>query len=725
MHKKNKILLFSVVLVFFLCISSVAAMEDNVTEINNQVSTVNNESISSLSMNDDSNMSIDESSYDTGGDEGILCSASLDKESNDSLNRSVYIVNQRNFKMYFDDNTLKPEYGDGIIVFDGNFNNMSTIKFYTENTWITSRHAKFNNTVFDLGASGIVLSNINMVLNQEFKDNNQAGIYIHADDVSIYNCTLDYDTPEDVTAFGIYGNGHNHDYNGLKLINNTINFQGHANAANCYNYPILLRNMHDCLVYNNTIICELPIKYIVYSFVGSYGSVSMDSVAAFASDYCNNLTLSNNYIYSNVNSGDDFYPTLDNVILYGGTALVEKNTIVCEDYYTQSGHDNYLQGLDIHNVEDITVINNNISVSTRGGKPGMGTAYAIQINGPVQHAKIAFNRLSTYNHGPNLGIYSQNYYGDTYIDIISNFINVTGDATWGLNPAWSLVSGIEVQDTNDNILNNTIIVNNLGDYKSNANVYGISYVQNTGGGHSYNIQFNNITTNGNYGVKLIGNVKDSETKDSVIANNVINTKTTSKGKGASTNRQVDGPSGTTIKNNTNGNPKNIMKDDYYPDWLKNYLDSDNDREKAADFSWINQALNHEPEENNGLGDNDGDGAGHWNFDGNSNDIGLGATKSCVSGRGNNSDSILVKGGSNPQASNPGVSSVMMAGSSSSSPSDSGSSPADNKAYEITKQVEELSDAGDYIKAGIICLVALLLLIVGYKRQKDKDAEKKY
>ena len=583
------------VLAFFLCISSVAAMEDNVTEINNHVSAVNDESIPSSSMNDDSNvdlLQVDESSPNVGDDESILCSASLDKESSDdSLNRSVYIVNQRNFKMYFNDNTLKPEYGDGIIVFDGNFNNMSTIKFYTENTWITSRHALFNNTVFDLGASGIALSNINLVLNQEFENNNQAGIYIHGNNITIYNCTLDYDAPMDVTAFGIYCNGHNHDYDSLKIINNTINFQGHANAANCYNYPILLRNVHDCLVYGNNIICELPIKYIVYSFVGSYGSVSMDSVAAFASDYCNNLTLSNNYIYSNVNSGDDFYPTLDNVILYGGTALVEKNTIICEDYYTQSGHDNYLQGLDIHNVEDLTVINNDISVSTSGGKPGMGTAYAIQINGPVQHAKIAFNRLSTYNNGPNLGIYSQNYYGDTYIDIISNFINVTGNASNdGTNPAWCLVSGIEVQDTNDNILNNTIIVNNLGDYKSSANVYGISYVQNTGGRHSYNIQFNNITTNGNYGVKLIGKVKDSETTDSTIANNVINTRTTSKGKGASTNRQVEGPAGTVVKNNTNGNHKNVMKEDYYPDWLKDYLNSDNTREKASDFSWINRGI---------------------------------------------------------------------------------------------------------------------------------------
>ena len=34
----------------------------------------------------------------------------------------------------------------------------------------------------------------------------------------------------------------------------------------------------------------------------------------------------------------------------------------------------------------------------------------------------------------------------------------------------------------------------------------------------------------------------------------------------------------------------------------------------------------------------------------------------------------------------------------------------------------MSKSSDYFQLGIICIVALLLLLVGYKRQKDKEEE---
>jgi hypothetical protein len=322
---------------------------------------------------------------------------------------------------------------------------------------------------------------------------------------------------------------------------------------------------------------------------------------------------------------------LDTVILYGCSySIIENNDILSYDFITPLGYDNYLQALDLYKLEDVTVIRNNITVFTNAGKPCQSTAYPIQINGPVNHVKVVFNNLTTSNHGPNCGIYSENFYGDTFIDIISNFINVTGDATNNYtNPNWCLVSGIEVQDTGDNILNNTIIVNNLGDYKSTYNVYGISYIQNTGGGHTYNIQYNNITTNGKYGVKLIGDVKDSTTYNSTISNNIINTKETSNRTGASTNRQVDGPGGTTIKNNTNGKGKfNNMSDDLYPDWLKDYVRNGSGRGNG-DFAWINRILD---SLSNGTGFSDavGNGTSH-SGSGNARGNGHGSHDGDVSG----------------------------------------------------------------------------------------------
>lgn len=639
--------------------------------------------------------------------------------SNGSLGNDTYYIDSANFNEFFADNVLKSEYGNSTLIFGGNFDNLGVIRFASNNTRVTAKDSLFYNTVFDLGANGIVLSNIKMVLDKEFEDNHQSGIYVHGDNITIYNCTINYTTPVNVTAFGIYSDGHQEDFVGLNVINNTITLLGHAFDANTYNYPILLRNTHDSLVYGNRIDCELPIKYIVWSFSGAYGSVSMDTVAAFAADYCENLTLSSNYIHSTVNGGDDFYPTLDTVILYGCSySMVEKNTIISEDFYTELGHDNYLQALDLYRLNDITVINNNISVFTNGGKAGMGTAYPIQINGPVYNVKVAFNNLTTFSRGPNCGIYSQNFYGDTFIDIISNFINVTGNASnEGTNPSWCLVSGIEAQDTGDNILNNTIIVTNLGDYKSNANVYGISYVQNTGGGHTYNIQYNNITTNGNYGVRIIGKVKNSTTYNSTISNNVINTQTTSNRTGASTNRQVEGPTGTDIKNNTNGNPKNAMSEDYYPDWLKDYVRNGSGR-GTGDFAWLNRILN--PSSNGtGFSGAVGNGTSH-SGSGNARGNGHGSHDGDVSGNGTDSNSDAVLGSDHDAA--PGVGGDVAPSISAASPSDSGSSAANPNAYEIDEHDNVVSKSSDYFQLGIICIVALLLLLVGYKRQKDKEEE---
>lgn len=722
MHKINKYsLLFSLVIILFFCLSSVSAIDNG--DIDSNITMDNMDVDSSLDI-------VNEVSSET--NEDVLCysSSSVVSSDSDTDNPSIYRVNHRNFKMYFDKGVLKPEYGGSHLVFDGEFKDMGVIKIKSDNTIITGSHSFFNNTVFNLDASGIVLSNITMIIDKSFKDNERAGIYVHGDNITIYNCIMNYTAPKIVNAFGIYCDGHKNDYVGLTIINNTINFSGIGG----YKYGILLRNVHDSLVYGNHLDCELPLKFIPYYATPSYGSVSRDTVAALAADYCENLTLSNNYIHSSVNDIVDRYPTLDTVVLYGCShSLIENNTIISEDFLTPIGTDNYLQALDLYSLDDITIIGNNISLFTNGGKPDMGTAYAIQINGPVHNAKIAFNRLTTFNRGPNCAIYSQNFYGDTYIDIISNFINVTGDVSSNYdygNPDWSLVSGIEVQDTNDNILNNTIIVNNLGAYKPNTNVYGISYIQNTDGSHTYNIQFNNITTNWEYGVKLIGKVKNSTTKDSTIANNVINTNSTSKEADASTDNQVKAPSGSTVENNTNGIFKNKMSGEYLPDWLKNYM-ANGAGYNVPDLTWIERSLKNDSQ-NSRLGNNSGNGNSIGNSIGDSKGLFNGNNPGLISGSGNNDNSsnnkrsIIgksnkgdVDGDRNSTMWTYGVSGSSLAASSLSSPSDVGSSASDPNAYEI-EEVESVAKTVTSWNAYILVVIFMLLLIIGYKYRKEDE-----
>uniref|UniRef100_UPI0025E7FAFA hypothetical protein n=1 Tax=uncultured Methanobrevibacter sp. TaxID=253161 RepID=UPI0025E7FAFA len=92
----------------------------------------------------------------------------------------------------------------------------------------------------------------------------------------------------------------------------------------------------------------------------------------------------------------------------------------------------------------------------------------------------------------------------------------------------------------------------------------------------------------------------------------------------------------------------------------------------------------------------------------------------VSGNGTDSSSDAVLGSDHDAA--PGVGGDASPSISAASPSDSGSSAANPNAYEIDEHDNVVSKSSDYLQLGIICIVALVLLLVGYKRQKDKEEE---
>ena len=142
----------------------------------------------------------------------------------------------------------------------------------------------------------------------------------------------------------------------------------------------------------------------------------------------------------------------------------------------------------------------------------MGTAYPIQITGPITKVNITENDLYTFSNGPNIGIYSQNYYGGTELSITHNKINVTGLAG---THEWALVAGIESQDSDSYIANNTIEVHSVGPVGENDNIYGISYRQSIAGNHSFNIQDNTVFSDGYRSVFLLSS------ENSTVANNLL------------------------------------------------------------------------------------------------------------------------------------------------------------------------------------------------------------
>ena len=619
----------------------------------------------------------------------------------DSLD-SVYYVDSDNLDSFFADGFLKDDYADSILVFNGEFNDKGILDIKSSNVTIIGNNSLLKDTVFCLESNNIMLAGLNFVWNREFSDNDNAGILVLGDNCTIYNCTIDYAVPETTTGFCVYAEGSDGDkIENFTLANSTINFVGN-NLRGGWDYCIFVDQVENAMVYGNDINSSLPLRAVDYSF-DIFGGVSMEAVGVFVAQSCPNLTFSSNKVFSSVNGGGNSYPTLDTLVIYGcNNATIENNDIHVEDFNSKDGKDNYLQGIDLYFSNNVTIVHNKIDMITTGGRAGMGTAYPIQVNGPSKGVMIAYNNLTSFNFGPNCGIYSMNYYGQTQNYMISNFINVTGYAS---THYWALVAGIEVQDSDDLIWNNTIIVNNIGNYSSSNNIYGISYSQNTKGDHKYNIQYNNVTTNGRYAVSLSGT--DSMVVDSIIANNVLNSET------SSGNRAVRVGSGynNTIRNNTDGVFRNTLNPDDLPDWLKNH--------KGLIPSILVPSYYRPDSGGSGWTDNEGNGTSH-SGSGNARGYGHSSSDSDVSGNGTDSNSDAVLGSDHDAA--PGVGGDASPSISAASPSDSGSSAANPNAYEIDEHDNVVSKSSDYFQLGIICIVALLLLLVGYKRQKDKEEE---
>lgn len=694
MQKVKRIaLLFSIFLILLVSISSVSAVnaDDNLSSIGNEEIVETGIGLDDCSLNVPADGSVEDNGdmvlcSDSSSD-GADSKSSLKGNGKSSLkdsSDSVYYVDSDNLDSFFADGFLKDDYADSVLVFNGEFNDKGILDIKSSNVTIIGNNSLLKDTVFCLESNNIMLAGLNFVWNREFGDNDNAGILVLGDNCTIYNCTMDYSVPETTTGFCVYAEGSDGDMiENFTLANSTINFVGN-NLRGGWDYCIFIDQVENAMVYGNNINSSLPLRAVNYAF-DIFGGVSMEAVGVFVAQSCPNLTFSSNKVFSSVNGGGNSYPTLDTVVIYGcNNATIENNDIHVEDFNSKDDKDNYLQGIDLYFSNNVTIVHNKIDMITTGGRAGMGTAYPIQVNGPSKGVLIAYNNLTTFNFGPNCGIYSMNYYGQTQNYMISNFINVTGVAS---THYWALVAGIEVQDSDDLIWNNTIIVNNIGEYSDSNNIYGISYSQSTKGDHKYNIQYNNVTTNGRYAVSLSGS--ESLVVDSIIANNVLNTYK------SSGNRAVRVGSGynNTIRNNTDGVFRNTLNPDDLPDWLKNH--------KGLVPRIVVPKYYREGSNGSGLTDDEGNGAAPWNT-------------------GSNPNGGTVFGSNRDTA--PGFGGDASPSFTAASPGESGSSAADPNAYEIDEHDNVVSKSSDYLQLCIICIVALLLLLVGYKRQKDKEEE---
>lgn len=382
-------------------------------------------------------------------------------------------VHDYDYWNYFDWQTgMQTVYGVDF-EFSGNFNSVLFDKFIiNETTDIDAFAATFQNVGFDFIVGNITLTGGTFTTTTS--TNIEHVIDISAGDVSVTGVTMNLNAPNDAEFVAINVDG---DEN-AKILNNVITYNCSYVNHDVINYVIRVKNSPNALINGNRITAYLPLKEVAYYTTDD--QMDWDRVAVVGIESSNGFNLSYNNIEVNVTCVDDSYPTLDAVIvLFSEDAYIGHNNVTEIDNVTEVGSANYLYAIDVYSCNHLDIDNNTIKLRSMGGtfingtNNGTSTAYGIQLTGG-HNVTIENNDIDTRNNGPNAGIYSQNYGGETNLTIVNNTIYAEGNA--GSHP-WSLVTGMELQDDYGYIAGNKIKVLNKQGYVSGSNAYGISFSQ--------------------------------------------------------------------------------------------------------------------------------------------------------------------------------------------------------------------------------------------------------
>ena len=653
-------------------------------------------------------------------------------------------VNPSNINMYFKNGVLSKEFKGETLIFSGNFDDLGVLSINHKNVNVIGENAHFKNTVFNIQASEILLKNLTFTVDKSIRNNNGAVIQVNGYDVTLDSLDINYMVPNDVEAYAVLSDGYNgYSSENLKILNSNIYFEGHNDNIFRYNCAIKLTYANSPRIENNTISSSLPLKKVRYG--GDGATLDSDYVYAVGLEESPDFIIKNNTIIVDVNKRTAVeYPTLNAIMLSkSDNGLFLNNSLYMTDFVTSPGIENYLYGLDIYKLNNLLVMGNKISIITTGGKLALGTAYPIQVCGPISGINITQNDLYSFSNGPNIGIYSQNYYGETQISITNNRINVTGLAG---THEWALVTGIESQDTNAEILNNIIEVHSVGEVNEDDNLYAISYRQSTAKEHTFNIQNNVAYTDGYYAVYLLSS------DNSIIYDNTLISSNENAVSGSDSYRE--GPRG--HDGDDYSNNKVINERDYYGHENSININSyDNTGIRYIDgrgIGWNNQnqeTHNYNPlvpsysnnifDQNEGSGiideyhddgtiqgtitDKSGNNLKPTDFDINDHtfesdieyDVESSTQKDAVNGKSNanaNMNSIGANANSNSSDATPSVGTDNPL-SNSQSGSSNAESQSVSKSYEI-KEIEEK----EFIPSVFFVLLICLLLVIGYKKKNN-------
>ena len=414
------------------------------------------------------------------------------------------IVTNNTFFDYFgDDGMLLGDITFDTLIFKGEFSNLGVNVVYVPRAIVINGDNAVLRNIAIMCEQGTTLNNLTLNATNYVADTDGALIYAIGSDVTVNNITIDYNaTDGSNNAIAVYASGADN----FKLVNSTITFTGNNVDGKVFAQGIKIAKSNNAVVDSNIITTSCPLVDVDYSH---WGSIDTDLVFAIGVEKSENVKIINNIVDNSAwtKGNNANFPTFDAFIAHtANNLLIKNNTISHTDLITLKGNSSYIYALDFYESNSVIVEDNRVLLNTTGGKEGAGAAYAVQVTGPYNNFVVRGNNLTTVSNGPNLGVYSQNYYGATEITAENNWINVTGFA----GPAeFALVSGMEFQDTVAKAYNNTIYVQNVNEYNDDNNIAGITYVQSTSGSHQFDIQNNTIYSEGKYAV-LIKSAKDSQ-----------------------------------------------------------------------------------------------------------------------------------------------------------------------------------------------------------------------
>ena len=414
------------------------------------------------------------------------------------------IVTNNTFFDYFgDDGMLLGDITFDTLIFKGEFSNLGVNVVYVPRAIVINGDNAVLRNIAIMCEQGTTLNNLTLNATNYVADTDGALIYAIGSDVTVNNITIDYNaTDGSNNAIAVYASGADN----FKLVNSTITFTGNNVGGKVFAQGIKIAKSNNAVVDSNIITTSCPLVDVDYSH---WGSIDTDLVFAIGVEKSENVKIINNIVDNSAwtKGNNANFPTFDAFIAHtANNLLIKNNTISHTDLITPKGTSSYIYALDFYESNSVIVEDNRVLLNTTGGKEGAGAAYAVQVTGPYNNFVVKGNNLTTVSNGPNLGVYSQNYYGTTEITAENNWINVTGFA----GPAeFALVSGMEFQDTVAKAYNNTIYVQNVNEYNDDNNIAGITYVQSTSGSHQFDIQNNTIYSEGKYAV-LIKSAKDSQ-----------------------------------------------------------------------------------------------------------------------------------------------------------------------------------------------------------------------